>query len=127
MNPYARRYAEAERETASSERLMVLLFQAALRHMRSGIAALENGSPGEAGRSFKKASDIVLELHHTLDHRKSPDLCERLSALYRFVCVRLGSATLSRDLVAAREAESVFAPIALAFEKAVASLSAVPR
>ena len=39
MNPIARRYAQAQRETASPERLLVLLFQAALRNMRTGAAA----------------------------------------------------------------------------------------
>jgi len=67
MNPAARRYAQAQRETASPERLMVLLFQAALRHIRSGAAALESGQQAEAGRALGRASDIVVELHATLD------------------------------------------------------------
>jgi len=127
MNPYARRYAQSERETASPERLMVLLFQAALRHMRSGIAALEAGKPSEAGHALGKASDIVIELHASLDRSKAPELCEQLAEVYRFVCRRLGDATLSRDARVAREAERAFAPIADAFEQAVASLSAAPR
>jgi flagellar protein FliS len=124
MNPFTRRYAQAERETASPERLMVLLFQAALRHIRSGTAALEAGNSGEAGRSFGKASDIVVELHATLDRSKAPELCDQLAEVYRFVCQRLGTATLSRDARAAREAERAFAPLAEAFEKAVADVAA---
>jgi flagellar protein FliS len=122
MYPVARRYQQAERETASPERLMVLLFQAAVRHMRSGIAALEAGQPSDAARSLTRASEIVAELHATLDHTKAPELCEQLSELYRFICMRLNTAVLSRDANAAREAERVFHPIADAFEKAVASL-----
>ncbi len=103
---------------------MVLLFQAALRNMRAGAAALEAGNPSDAGRSFGKASDIVVELHATLDRSKAPELCDQLAEIYRFVTSRLSAAALSRDVKAAREAERVFAPIADAFESAVNSLNA---
>ncbi len=124
MNPAARRYAQATRETASPERLMVLLFQAALRNIRAGSAALEAGDPAGAGPALAKAADIVVELMATLDRSRSPELCDQLADLYRFVCQRLGAAALSRDARAAREAERVFAPIAEAFEAAVASVQA---
>ena len=124
---YAQRYSQAQNETASRERLMVLLFQAALRNIRNGTAALESGKPGEAGRMFGKASDIVVELHATLDRSKAPELCDQLAETYRFVTQRLGVAALSRDLRAAREAERVFRPIAEAFDAAVASLAGQQR
>ena len=123
MNPFARRYSQAERETASPERLMVLLFQAALRNIRNGAAFLEDGRAGEAGRALGKASDIVVELHATLDRSRAPELCDQLAEVYRFVCYRLNTAALSRDVRAARDAERAFAPIADAFEKAVASVA----
>ena len=124
MNPATRRYAQSERETASPERLMVLLFQAAVRNMRNGTSALEAGRSTDAYRSFGKASDIVVELHATLDRSRAPELCDQLAEIYRFVTQRLGVAVLSRDLQAAREAERVFQPVAEAFDAAVASLAA---
>src|SRR5512133_3463240 len=97
MSSAARRYAQASRETASPERLMVLLFQAALRHIRGGAAALEAGKVGEAVQALSKASEIVIELHATLDASKAPELCAQLAELYRFVCLRLNDAALLRD------------------------------
>ena len=38
-----RKYAQTQNETASKERLMVLLFEAALRHMRRAAVSLEGG------------------------------------------------------------------------------------
>jgi len=125
MNP-ARRYSQAQRETASPERLMVLLFEAAVRNIRSGAAALDAGKPTEATRALMKATDIVVELHATLDRAKSPELCDQLAEVYRFVCQRLGAAALSRDVRAAREAERAFTPIADAFASAVQAIGA-PR
>lgn len=126
MNPASRRYAAAARETASPERLMVLLFQAALRHMRAGAAALEAGRGHEGAASLSKAAEIVIALHGSLDPSKAPQLCEQLGGSYRFVCMRLNAAALSRDARGAREAERVLAPIADAFEKAVESLGGTP-
>jgi flagellar protein FliS len=106
---------------------MVLLFQTALRHIRAGTAFLDQGQHVEGSRTLLKASDIVVELHATLDRSKAPELCDQLAEVYRFVCQRLSAAALSRDARAAREAERVFAPIVQAFEAAVQSLASAAR
>lgn len=123
MNP-ARRYAQAQNETASPERLMVLLFEAALRHMRTGAAALEGGRLAEANDAISKATDIVLELDATFDRPRFPELGESVGLVYQFVCQRLLSAGLRRDPVLVREAERVFFPVADAFSSAVRQLAA---
>lgn len=119
---YANRYTRAQAETAAPERLMVLLFEAALKHMRTAAVALEQGRPADAHRSLARANEIVVQLHASLDPAHAPALCERLGELYRFVCGRLLEATTANDPRLAREAERVFAPIAEGFTQAVASL-----
>lgn len=118
----AQRYTRTQTETASRERLMVLLFETALRHMRAGIGQLEHGDTRAAATSFAKASDIVVELYATLDRRQAADLCDRLAELYIFVCARLTRAATGGDITAAQEAERVFAPLGEAFAQAVAEL-----
>jgi len=128
VNPALNRYTQSQRTTASPERLMVLLFQAALKNIRTGASELTQGRHCEGRRALLKACDIVVELMATLDRPKAPELCDQLGDLYRFVCSRLHQAALSRDVRAAQEAERAFAPIASAFEQAVASLGQkVPR
>jgi flagellar protein FliS len=117
-----RKYAQTQNETASKERLMVLLFEAALRHMRRAAAALESGQSAEAGPALNKAGDIVAELLGTLDHSRAPALARQLSDVYIFVAERLIKAGGSKNPVAVREAERVFAPIAEAFSTAVSQL-----
>ncbi len=123
MNPI-RRYASAQNETASPERLMVLLFQAALRHMRSGVAALEGGQPAQANAALSKATDIVVQLHASFDTARDPELAKNLGLVYEFVCQRLISANLKRDAKLAREAERVFLPVADAFASAAVQAAA---
>ena len=124
MNPAARRYAKFERETASPERLMVLLFEAALRHMRSAAAALEAGRHADANRTLARANDIVAELDATFDTARHPKLGEQLGQIYGFVSERLLLANARHDAALAREAERVFAPVADGFARAVQQLQA---
>jgi flagellar protein FliS len=116
---HARRYAQAQNETASRERLMVLLFEAALRHIRTAAAALESGERGAVGNALSKATAIVAHLDATFDRHRFPELAENVGAIYRFTCQRLVSANLRRDPRLAREAERAFAPVADAFATAV--------
>lgn len=118
-----RRYAQAQNETASPERLMILLFEAALRHMRTAAGALESGRAADANVALSKATDIVVELDATFDRPRFPELADNLGAVYQFVCSRLLSATVKRDPVLVREAEQVFLPVADAFSTAVSQLS----
>ncbi len=125
MSAPTRAYARAAQETASRERLMVLLFEAALRHMRHAAALLDEGK-AEALPLLTKASDIVAELAATLDAKAVPELAQTLGEVYRYVAERLAHAAVFRKASAAREAERAFAPIVEGFQQAVASLQA-PR
>ncbi len=118
----ARRYTEAAASTASKERLLSMLFEAALRHMRAGAAALEAGRAADANVPLTKACEIVTELQATLDQSKAPQLVDQLGAVYTFVSLRLLQANLKRDAQLAREAERAFAPVADGFIAAIASL-----
>jgi flagellar protein FliS len=121
MNP-TRRYANAQSQTASPERLMVLLFEAALRHMRSGASALEAGCQADANRALAHAGDIVTELDATFDTARHPQLGAQLEQVYGFVLERLLLANARRDAGLAREAERVFTPVADGFARAVEQL-----
>ena len=120
----SRAYARHSQETASRERLMVMLFEAALRHMRHAATLLEQQKVVDALPLMTKASDIVCELADTLDQKAAPELAQTLGELYFFVAQRLARAASFRDVAALREAERAFAPIVEAFQQAVASMSA---
>ena len=118
----ARAYARTQTETASKERLMVLLFQAALRDIRTAIQSLESRRASEASAALGHAGEIVAELQATLDHSHAPDLCQKLNDVYQFVLERLLRAQTDRDARLAREAERVFEPIVSGFTEAVQRL-----
>ncbi|HUK65967.1 MAG TPA: flagellar export chaperone FliS [Anaeromyxobacteraceae bacterium] len=118
MNPI-KRYSQAQSATASPERIMVLLFEAALRNIRAGAQALESGEVTQASRPLSNAAEIVAALDGCFDPTRFPALARNLGSIYRFVCQRLVLANLHRDAGMAREAERVFFPVADAFSSAV--------
>jgi flagellar protein FliS len=118
----SRAYTRATQETASKERLMVLLFEAALKHMRQGAALLEQKKATDAEVVITKARDIVVHLSATLDTTRAPELAKTLGNVYVFVSWRLAHAAMFHELKAVREAEKAFAPIVEGFQTAVASL-----
>lgn len=127
MNPAARHYAQVQAGTASTEQLMVLLFEATLRHLRAGQAALASGDQQAAGAAIDKACDIVVELQRSLKHERAPELCDKLAEIYGFVVGRLALAGAHRDPRFLGEAERAFAPIVDAFRQAVPAAKQVAR
>jgi flagellar protein FliS len=117
-----RAYAKTTQETATREQLMIMLFEAALKHMRQSAMYLETGKPLDALPLLTKASDIVTELAATLDVKRAPELGQMLGELYTFVAERLAHAAVFRDAKAARDAERAFAPIVEGFQQAVAQV-----
>ena len=109
---------------------MVLLLQAALRHMHAGARAFQEQKPGPAINSTAKAQEIVTELLATLDPRQAPELCEQLASIYTFVLDRLMKGLNTRTPEPLIEATRAFSPIAQAFAEAVQKLepaAAAPR
>jgi flagellar biosynthetic protein FliS len=118
-----RAYTNTSVQTASAPQIMVSLFQAALRNMRSAVGAFDRGDAQMGSLLAEKAAAIVLGLQGTLKPEVAPELCARLSDLYVFVSCRLGMAGTKFSSQHVIEAERVFTPIADAFVQAVAMTS----
>ena len=116
-------YTNASVATSSAPQIMISLFQAALRNMRSSAGAFDRGDLQTGSVMAEKAAAIVLGLQGTLKTEIAPDLCARLSDLYTFVACRLGMAGTRFSAQNVLEAEQVFAPIAEAFVEAASASS----
>ena len=125
MNAY-RTYTNATVNTASAPRIMMTLFEAALRHMRTARAAYAMGDYRTGGDATERAAAIVLGLQATLKREAAPSLCEQLDAVYGFVVARLTMAIGAASAQHVEEAERVFLPIVEAFDEAVASEATPP-
>ena len=116
-----RTYTNATVNTASAPRIMMTLFETALRHIRVGRSAYARGDYRTGGDSAERAASIVLGLQATLKHEVAPALCEQLDQVYGFVVGRLTMAIGNTSAQYMEEAERVFLPIVEAFDQAVAA------
>jgi flagellar protein FliS len=122
----ANAYKNVQASTASKERLMALLFEAALRHMRAGRAALERKDRSTFFTAMDKAAAIVIELSSTLKTEAAPELCQQLKEIYGFVVGRLAQASVRLDPELVAEAERAFTPVAEAFIQVASQVPASP-
>lgn len=119
----ANRYVTIKNATASKERLMVNLFETALRHMRVAMQHLEKKDRRAANVLLDKSSQIIAYLHGTLKRDAAPAMVDTLAELYTFTLARLLRAIVTGKTADVREAERAFAPIVEGFQKAVATMS----
>ena len=117
MTP-ARRYTAVAQNTASKERLLVLLLRRANVHMETARELLVSDR-AKSDDALDKALAIVAELNDTLDPQRSDALCRSLADVYAFVTWRLIRARAARDVSDVEAASRAFRPIVEAFEHAV--------
>ena len=102
----ARQYQRQAILTASKEKLVVMLYDGALRFMDRGLQAFESGNTAGVGEALSKAFAVVGELRSTIDHDQGGEVARDLERLYGFVQDRIVSANRDREsnhLVEARE------------------------
>ena len=96
-------YKDATVTTQSKGRLIVLLYDGAIKFMRLAIKELEAGNYEEKGRYISKAQDIINELNAVLDTNAGGEIATNLRKLYLFMSNRLSQANIKRDPQMIRE------------------------
>lgn len=95
-NPY-QRYKHTAIETASKEKLLLMLYEGAIKFTKIAIVAAEKKQVAERATNICKVYDIVLELNNTLDHKIGGQLAAQLEQLYMFLTDQLSKANLTGD------------------------------
>ena len=120
----ANRYKAVAQNTASRERLLVLLLQRAQACMEQAVVHLDEKNGKKADEAIDKALAIVLELTDTLDPTKGEAVCTALGDIYAFVTWKLIAGQRSRSSAEVVAAARSFRPIVEAFESAVSQMGA---
>ena len=101
MNPKAAdQYLRTKVLTATPEQLQLMLYDGAIRFAETGKAAIEKKDFEATYNNFSRAQRILVELMQTLRPQHSPDLCAKLSALYRFAYKKLVDACVHHQIEA---------------------------
>lgn len=95
-NPYEA-YRRSNIETSSPGRLVVLCFEAAVRHMRTFSESVRERRIEEAHHAAIKAQRILLELSLALDAEKGGEIAGLLRAAYERLRYRMVNANLRKN------------------------------
>ena len=96
-------YRDTAVSTQSKGRLIVLLYEGAIKFMKLAITQLEAGNYEEKGRYIARAQDIINELNAVLDTDAGGEIAANLRKLYCFMNNRLSKANAKRDPQMIRE------------------------
>jgi flagellar protein FliS len=96
-------YQETAVTTQGKGRLIVLLYDGAIKFMRLAIKELEAGNYEAKGRYITKAQDIINELNAVLDIDAGGEVAGNLRKLYCFMNNHLSQANTKGDAQMIRE------------------------
>lgn len=87
-------YRKSSVSSASPLRLVIMLYDGALRFIEAGKHAMNGGDIYAQNQNIQKAQSIVTELMATLDRDQGGEVAENLTSLYSYIYRRLVDANL---------------------------------
>lgn len=90
-------YQEMELRTASPVKLVVRMYEGALKNLRAAQIHHGSGDVGARGQALAKALAILGELRSSLDLEVGGEIATNLDSLYAFSMDRLVQANLNAD------------------------------
>jgi flagellar protein FliS len=90
-------YKRVHVETANPGRILITLYDAAIKFVEKAIVQINDGQAGPKGESLSRAHDIIAEFINALDHKTAPELCSNLERVYGFMLEQISLANTNMD------------------------------
>jgi flagellar protein FliS len=90
-------YQQTAIGTQNKGRLIVMLYDGAIKFMKLAIRDLETGDYAAKGQNINRAQDVINELNAVLDMEAGGEIARNLRRLYVFMNRRLSEANTKRD------------------------------
>ena len=91
-------YQETAVSTQSKGRLVVMLYEGAIKFLKRAIEEIEAKNPEAKGKYISKAIDIIFELNTVLDTEAGGEVAANLRRLYLFMGRHLTEANTKQDI-----------------------------
>ncbi|RKP47250.1 flagellar export chaperone FliS [Cohnella endophytica] len=95
------KYLETAVQTATPSKLLIMLYDGAIRFCRQGIKCLEDKDYSGASRSLFKAQSIINEFRGSLDSQY--EISQELHRIYEYFNYRLIQGNIKRDAIQVEE------------------------
>lgn len=97
MNPYLKQYQKNEVETASPEKILILLYDGAIQFLNKAKIAMEQKNIPEIHNNIIGCENILLEFINTVDVENGGDFAIKIQALYQYFYNTLVQANIKKD------------------------------
>ncbi|MGN1153400.1 MAG: flagellar export chaperone FliS [Candidatus Gastranaerophilaceae bacterium] len=97
MNPYLKQYQKNEVETATPEKILILLYDGAIQFLNKAKIAMQEKNIPEIHNNIIGCENIIQEFINTLDMENGGDFAVRIKALYQYFYNTLVQANLKKD------------------------------
>lgn len=105
-NPY-KTYQRTQVTTASREKILLMLYEGAIRFVKHAQVAMQEKKIADKGRYLSKATAILSELMATLDFKSGGQLAVDLESLYIFMIDKLIEGNINNDLECLKNVENI--------------------
>lgn len=118
-NKYIKQYQASNINTATPEKLMILLFDGALQFLQKAKIAIEEKNLKERSENIDGARKIIRELMRTIDLENGNDVSKQLFRLYNKMAMNLIKANVQRNSAKIDEVIEDITNIRWGFQKAI--------
>lgn len=125
-NPYASTYVETQTATVAPDRLLLLLYEGAIRFLDRAREDLAQRRLGPGKTALSKGMAVIAELQNSLDPTVGWSGAEDLSNLYGHMMLELTEANVSGDLGRIERVRDLLTHLYDAWREAIESASAGP-
>ena len=120
MSSYGQQnYQQNQILTASPERILIMLYDGAIRFTRQAIMGIEEDKPALRREGISRAMAIVSEFANTLDHQVGGEMAENLDGLYHFIIRELTEARKGHDVVKLQVVEGLLVDLRATWIEAI--------
>jgi flagellar protein FliS len=93
----ANQYKQMSIKTANRGQILIMLYEAAIQHVKRASLAIEKNDRNAKGVAIGKAHDIINELMNTLDFEAGGQIATDLERLYQFMTEQLVKANIENN------------------------------
>ena len=118
-NKYIKQYQASNVNTATPEKLMIMMFDGALQFLQKAKAAIAEGNLKERSTNIDGARKIIRELMRTIDLENGNDVSKQLFKLYNKMAMNLIKANVQRNAALIDSVIEDISNIRWGFQKAI--------
>ena len=118
-NKYIKQYQASNVNTATPEKLMIMMFDGALQFLQKAKTAIKEGKLQERSQNIDGARKIIRELMRTIDLENGNDVSKQLFKLYNKMAMNLIKANVQRNATLVDSVIEDITNIRWGFQKAI--------